>query len=318
MRAIQLTAPGQFTIVEVPVPTPGPEEVLVKVAACNTCPQWDLSLWRGIDLFEREGQPTYPQQVGWPGHEMAGVVVAAGSAVQGLRVGDRVANWNISPQSPNQCYAEYVALPAELVLPIPDHLPFEEAASLELLTCLATSILRAGEVVGKRVGVSGLGPAGLLAVQALKARGAREVVGFDPIATRCTLACQLGADRALVPGGADWQELTRSEHQLDLSLDCVGVADSVNGLLQVTRERVIIFGVPHGPITFTRAAWSKGLSLEGYGRRSRLGAEYALHLLASGQVTTRPLVSAVLPFEEYDRGIQLLSERAAIKVCFTP
>lgn len=315
MRALQITAPGQFTILDLPVPEPGPNDVLVKIEACNTCPQWDMTLWRGVDIFERPGQPVYPQKPGWPGHEGAGTVVRVGQNVSHLRPGDRVANWNLG-DVPVALYAEYAVIPADHVLKIPDHLSFPEAASLELLTCLATSILRAGEVVGKRVGVSGLGPAGLLAVQALKARGAREVVGFDLLPQRLALARTLGADAAYLPGSPEWEALRQDP--LDISIDCIGVADSVNRLMKVTRHRVIIFGVVHGPVTFTLDEWRKGLSLEGYGGRSRLGAEYALHLITSGQVKMAPLVSATLPLEEYARGVQLLLERQAIKVCFQP
>lgn len=55
MRALQITAPGQFTILDLPVPEPGPNDVLVRIEACNTCPQWDMTLWRGVDIFERPG-----------------------------------------------------------------------------------------------------------------------------------------------------------------------------------------------------------------------------------------------------------------------
>jgi len=54
--------------------------VLVAVHACNTCTQWDITVWRGIDIFERPGHPKYPLAPGATGHELAGLVVQAGKA----------------------------------------------------------------------------------------------------------------------------------------------------------------------------------------------------------------------------------------------
>ena len=172
--------------------------------------------------------------------------------------------------------------------------------------------------MGKRVGVSGMGPAGLLAIQALKARGAAEVTAFDIAPDRLTLARELGVDQAIVPGSAEWEDLLPRERQLELSIDCVGQADSVNALLRVTRQRLIIFGVPHGDIRFTIEAWSKNLTLEPCGPRPEQGAYYARHLLTTGQVKVDPFIGARLPLEEYPRGVQLLLDKRAIKVCFDP
>jgi threonine dehydrogenase-like Zn-dependent dehydrogenase len=322
MKALQITGPRQFRIVEAPVPSIGEHEVLVQIKGCNTCTQWDLTIWRGVDIFERDGYPRYPLELGATGHELAGVVSRVGRNVTLLREGDHVALWG-SPRGVQSSYqgggyAEYFVAHERSLLPFPDAVPFHEAALLELLTCLTTTILRAGEVVGERVGVSGMGPAGLLAVQALKARGAREVIGFDMDPARLELARRLGADRVMQADTPEWQELTAREANLPLSIDCIGVAASVNKLLKVTSKRVLLFGVPHGQIDFGIAEWVKGLTLEGYGSRSEEGAHYARHLLVSGQVKAAPLVTTSMPLEEYDRGVGLLDRKEAIKVFFTP
>jgi threonine dehydrogenase-like Zn-dependent dehydrogenase len=322
VKALQITGPRTCRIVDVPEPEIGDEEVLVQVKGCNTCTQWDLTVWRGVDIFERAGYPKYPLEPGATGHELAGVVVRTGKCVSLLREGDHVALWGSPPGIRHSYqgggYAEYYVAHERSVLAFPKTMPFQEAALLELLTCLTTTILRAGEVVGARVGVSGLGPAGLLAVQALKARGAAEVVGFDVDPSRLELAHTLGADRVIQPGSPEWQELTLREANLPLSIDCIGVAPSVNNLLKVTSKRVLLFGVPHGQIQFGITEWMKGLSLEGYGSRSEEGAHYARHLLVSGQVKAGPIVTTVLPLEEYDHGVALLESKEAVKVFFTP
>jgi threonine dehydrogenase-like Zn-dependent dehydrogenase len=319
MRAIQIVAPGRFEIVELPRPEPGPEEVLVEIKACNTCTHWDMTIWKGEDIFERPGHPVYPQDPGAPGHEWAGVVVECGPGATKLAPGDPVAFWGSVPgQRPRRQggYAEYIVVHQDAVVKAPPLLPFEEAAAQELLTCVATSILRASEVAGKRVGVSGIGPAGLLALQALKARGAAEVYAFDILPARLELARRLGADHGIIPHSPEWEALRGN--QLDVTIDCSGAGKAISAALRVTRGRVLVFGVPHGPVDWGIDEWRRGVTLEGFGGRTRQAADYARHLLATGQVKAGPLISARLPFERYDQGVEMLLRREAIKVSFQP
>ena len=313
MRALQITAPGTYVVTDIPRPEPRADEVLIKVAGCNTCTQWDLTVWRGVDIFDRDGFPRYPLQPGAPGHEFAGTVVAVGADVTRLRVGDHVATSG-GPSRETGAYVEYAVNSEELTWRMPPDLPFAQAGCCELLSCVCTSVLRLGEVVTKRVGVSGLGPAGLLAIQALRARGARHIVGFDVEPKRLALANELGADDAFLVRSREWETLTKEP--LDVSIDCVGVAASVNDLMKVTRDRLLIFGVLHGTAAYTQAEYRRGLKLEGYGRRLPEAGEYAAHLLSSRQVKTGRLISASFPLEQYERGIELLAGKEAIKVWY--
>ena len=322
MRALQLVAPGRPEVVDVPEPEIDDDEVLVEVKVCNTCTQWDITTFKGIDIFERDGHPKYPLAPGATGHEMAGVVTKRGRGVTRLKEGDHVAYWGSPPglgrNRPNGAYAQLYAAHERSFVPYPRDFPFEQAALTEIFTCLTGAIFKAGEVVGKRVGVSGLGPAGLLAVQAMKARGAEQVVAFDIDQERLAHAKRLGADHVMLPGSDEWNELTPRERNLDLSIDCIGVATSVNNLMKVTRDFVIIFGVAHGPITFDMSAWLKGLRLEATGPRPEKGAYYARHLLTTGQVKVDSFINARLPLEDYAKGVQLLIDKKAIKVAFDP
>jgi threonine dehydrogenase-like Zn-dependent dehydrogenase len=322
VKALQFTGPGQFQIVDAPIPEIVDDEVLVEVKACNTCTQWDITVWKGIDIFEREGHPKYPLAPGATGHELAGVVVKVGKAVTRLKEGDHAALWGTPPgvgrPRPNGGYAQYFAGHERSFVPYPRDFPLEQAALTEIFCCLTAALLKAGEVVGQRVGVSGMGPAGLLAIQALRARGADEVVAFDIAPARIELARELGADRVMVPRSEEWQELLPRENQLDVSIDCIGVADSVNALMQVTRRHLIIFGVPHGDIRFTLDAWLKDLTIEPCGPRPEKGAYYARHLLTTGQVKVDRFIGARLPLEDYAKGVQLLIDKKVIKVCFDP
>lgn len=320
MRALIVPEPRTHRVEDVPVPIILDDEVLVEVEVCATCTQWDITTWTGIDIFEREGFPEYPLPVGATGHELAGYVVKAGPDTS-LGVGDRVAYWGAPGAGrppPIGGYAEFFAAHERSFVSYPPDFPFEQAALTELLTCVASAIFKAGDVDGKRVGVSGLGPAGLMAVQALKARGAGEVIAFDIAQDRIDLAIELGADRGMIPESDEWQELLPRERNLDIAIDCIGLARSVNNLMRITRDQLIIFGVPHGEIRFTMEAWFKDLMVQPCGPRTDRGARYAKHLITSGQVKVDRLINVTMPMEHYDQGIQLLMDKQAIKVAFIP
>jgi len=322
VRALHIPEPRKHFVAEIPTPNIVDDEVLVEVKLCATCTQWDITTWTGVDIFEREGYPQYPLQPGATGHELAGVVVKAGSDITTLKVGDRVALWGTPPgvgrQAANGGYAEYYAGHERSFVRYAEDVPFERAALTELLTCLTAAIFKAGEVAGKRVGVSGLGPAGLMAVQALKARGASEVLAFDIAQDRIDLAVRLGADRGMAPESDEWEQLLPRDRQLDIAIDCIGLARSVNNLMRITRNQLIIFGVPHGDIHFSMDAWFKDLTIQPCGPRSEVGAHYAGHLLSSGQVNVDDFIHSVLPLEQYDKGVGLLIDKKAVKVGFDP
>src|SRR5206468_9834233 len=122
-------------------------------------------LWRGQDIFERQGYPRYPLLPGRPGHEMTGTVVATGPGLDELTEGDRVASIFDSGESRPGFYAEYAVAREAQLLRVPDHPPIADVASLELAQCVAVTFQRAGDLAGLRVGISGLGPAGLIAGQ---------------------------------------------------------------------------------------------------------------------------------------------------------
>jgi threonine dehydrogenase-like Zn-dependent dehydrogenase len=213
-------------------------------------------------------------------------------------------------------YAEYVAVHEASVVRFAADLPFPLAALQEMLTAVCSSVVRAGAVAGKRVGVSGLGAAGLLCVQALRALAPAALYGFDPLPARRDLAGTAGADAALAPGAPEWEALRGDP--LDLTIECSGTGAGISGALRVTRGRVLVFGVPHGPVDFGIEQWRTGVALEGYGGRLREGAALARHLLATRQIAQDLLVTTTLPLADYARGVELLLRQEAIKVCFRP
>ena len=195
MRAIQITEPGRFRIVDTPEPAAGPGEVLIAVQACVTCPHWDTTIFRGVDIFDRPGHPKYPIPVGYPGHEVSGRVEAVGEGVTSLQVGDRVATLKAGGESNPGFYSELISRPAEMVTRIPDNTSYEAAASMEMAYHMSPYVRALGDVAGKRVGIVGLGPAGIIALQMVRAEGAGAVVAIDLVPERLELAARWARTR---------------------------------------------------------------------------------------------------------------------------
>jgi threonine dehydrogenase-like Zn-dependent dehydrogenase len=261
----------------------------------------------------------YPYTPGQPGHEMAGEVSALGPDVSGLAVGDTVAAWRDAGAKRQGCYAQYVLCLAENLLKIPPQLTAQEVASLELAMCIQVSfdqLLRHDAVHGKRFGVSGLGPAGLVAIQMARAYGARHVVAIDPVAKRRALALTLGAHEAIAP--ADLASDGRQPFPLDAALDCTGLPVSIEPLMSKTKETVAIFGVLREDVRFGWDHWRRGFKLLGYERHNRAAAEVALQMVVNGQLTLTPLATHTLPLRCYSEGVELLRTKQAIKVRFLP
>ena len=210
----------RFGVVRVPVPEPGAGEVLVEVAAAGVCLS-DLHLVDGTLV---------PPGVRGPvtlGHEVAGTVVAVGAAVPAdIPVGRRVVLH--AGQACGRCdqclrhrqpcprartrgvhcdggWAQYALATADAVIPIPDGLPFEQAAimpdavSTPYVAIVDTAAVRPGQAVG----VWGVGGLGAHAVQLLRLVGAAPIIAVDPLPAARLRALDVGADIALDPAAED-------------------------------------------------------------------------------------------------------------------
>jgi len=328
MKVIQvMAARGEVAVLDLPVPTPGPGEVLVRVQAVTTCPQWDLHLRHNEPMFVGHTF-RYPYAPGQPGHEATGEIEALGNGVNALSVGDRVSVWRDPGHDVPGCYAQFVVRKQEDVIRVPSDLPYAATAPLELAMCVGATFLRLtgmDALRDRRVGVSGLGPAGLIAGQMARAEGAASVVGFDPSAKRREHAGRHGFDAVYDPRG-DLAGLFPARAPklggawkpgLDCAVDCVGAKASVEFLMDRGAETVALFGVQREDYTFAPRHWMS-LYLVGYPRHTREAAQYAVGLLERGQLDLSALVTHHLPLERYADGVDLLERQEAIKVCFWP
>jgi propanol-preferring alcohol dehydrogenase len=199
-------------IEEIPTPTPGPGEVLIKVAACGVCHS-DLHLAMGEwDLLKPITK--LPLTLG---HEVAGTIAAVGEGVTGFEAGDRVGlpwlHWTCgecefcsmgretlcSKQQVTGCtvdggFAEFVKARASHIAKLPDELSFEEAAPLLCAGLTVHSAMKKADIqAGQKIAVFGVGGLGHLAIQLARAKGA-EIVAVDVADDKLELARECGAN----------------------------------------------------------------------------------------------------------------------------
>jgi NADPH2:quinone reductase len=249
MRALQQTSlngPQDLRLItDAPVPVPGPEEVLIRVTAAGVN-FGDISQARGTFL----GGPRPPYLAGF---EAAGVIVAVGEAVTGLKLGARVVGVGIG----GGAFAEYMALPAVAAVPVPAGWAEEQALGLVVNWPTALAALRplgrvaAGQTVLIHAAAGGTGQA---AVKMAKHYGATVIAAASPGKHETVRA--LGADHVLDSRGAGLAaEVLRltGGAGADLVLESVGGATLGASLTAAKRVtgRVVVYGVPGGeaPIT---------------------------------------------------------------------
>jgi threonine dehydrogenase-like Zn-dependent dehydrogenase len=328
MKTLQALGGREFKILTQPDPTPGPGEALVRVEAITTCPQWDLHLRHGEPMFVGH-EFRFPYTPGQPGHEAAGTVTEIGEGVEALKPGDRVAVWRDPGHDVPGCYAQYVVRPEHDLIVIPDEIPFASAAPTELAMCLGATFLRLKDMNvldGRRVGISGLGPAGLVAGQMARAEGASLVVGFDLSESRRERALTAGFDLALDPRSEEAERRFPSRPPtmgmpwnpgLEAGVDCVGAKASVESMMARVSETLALFGVQREEYAFAPRHWLS-LCLVGYPPHRREAAEYAVGLIRRGALDLSVLVTHHMELEDYAQAIDLLEKQEAVKVCFHP
>jgi threonine dehydrogenase-like Zn-dependent dehydrogenase len=249
MRAAYLPGGRVVDLRDVPVPSPGPGQVLLAMGASTICGSDLRAIYR-----EHLGQGAEAYQGVIAGHEPCGRVVSLGPGVTSFAEGDRVvvyhiagcghcpdcaAGYDISCESPERRaygwqrdggHAEYVLAEARSLVPLPSGLSYLDGASVACSTGTAYEALCRLGVSGRdALLVTGLGPVGLAAGMLGRALGATRVVGVDPSAERRALAVSTaGFDEALDATGDAAAEVRRltGGHGAETAIDCSGVASA--------------------------------------------------------------------------------------------
>jgi L-iditol 2-dehydrogenase len=343
MKSLLLSEYSHLEIAEMPAPTPGAGEVLVRVEACGIC---------GSDVHGYDGSSGRRIPPIVMGHEAAGTVAAVGAGVEGFAEGDRVtfdstvycgdceycARGEINLCENRQvigvscgdyrrhgAFAEYVVLPQRILYHLPDKLSFAEAAMLEA-TSVALHAVRVSEAQGSETAlVIGAGMIGLLTLQAARAAGCKPVFIADVDRTRLELARQVGADEALHLSGAKLvaEVLRLTEGRgVDLAYEAVGREETVTAAIDSTRKggTVTLIGniAPEVKLPLQKVV-TRQIRVQG---SCASAGEYpqAIELIASGKIKVTPLITAVAPLEDGPRWFERLhaGEPNLMKVILTP
>ncbi len=272
MKAVVFKEARKLVVEDVPEPTAGPDEVVVKVKVVGICGS-DLHLYQYGYL-----PPDYIM-----GHEATGTVVSVGNDVTDWKKGDRV--WVAGGGACDACdfclegrpelcrnplsvgtgalpgaYAEYVKVPSRFLIRLPDDLSMREGALGDPIACAHYPVNLSGIERGDSALVLGAGPIGLFLLHYLKHLGIEPVILSEPVARRAALGRELGADMVLDPTKvsieSEVRKLTRDMGP-DVVYECAGLPSTTVDAVSLVRccGKVVWVGVCMEEVTFVPALW---------------------------------------------------------------
>jgi 2-desacetyl-2-hydroxyethyl bacteriochlorophyllide A dehydrogenase len=321
MKAAVLHGPRDLRVESTPAPEPGAGEVLVNVTLAGLCGT-DHRIWTG------KRPVRYPRVMG---HELVGRLTETGERV--------VIEPNFScGQCPlcqegntNLClartavgidvdggFAELVRVPSPCCWPVPAGVADEDLLLTEPLAVVVRAVIRGAPKAGETAAVVGAGTLGLLALQVLRAHGAR-VLAVSRTRRRLDLATKLGAEdvHSLADGPLDAAARRFSGREgVDLVVETAGVAEAVTQALELVRPggRVVLTGLPHEPtpVPFFSVV-RREVTIVGSMIYQDEFPE-ALRLVASGAVQTRPLVTHHFTLDAIGEAFSAHADANSIKV----
>ncbi|HYL20939.1 MAG TPA: zinc-binding dehydrogenase [Gemmatimonadales bacterium] len=340
MKAAVFRGPHRpLELADVPTPTPGAGEVLVKVAGCGLC-HTDLHY---VDHAVKTFKP--PPLI--LGHEAAGTVAALGPETNGCAVGDRVlipavlscgrcgfcregrenlcTNLVMLGNNVDGAYAEYVAVPAKDLVAVPPGLALERACVIaDAISTPYHAVKHRGRVrVGDQVAVVGCGGVGLNVVQCAAAAGAR-VIAVDLNADRLELARTLGAADTVNP--RDVERLDQAVRKLtdggvDVAFEAIGTPATIELAFSLLRRggRLCVIGYSAEPVKLS-AARLMYYELEIAGSLGCGAGEYPeiLALVGAGKIKLDPIVSGTVALAAINEGLDRLRRGEGVRWVVIP
>lgn len=329
MKAAVWTDYGKMEVQDVPTPVINENEVLLKVRAAGVCK---------TDLHVYTGQFAYGKPPHILGHEICGEVAEIGAAVKGVSVGQRVlvetsigcgvcaackrgdrhlcaTREEIGTAPHTGGYAQYVKAPAQNIVPLPDAVTDEEAAIFESAMCPSGGLMRIGVRMGETVVVYGVGPAGLSFLQVAKALGAGRVIVVGRNKRRLEKALHFGAD--VIVCSAEESVPERIAELTDgcgagLVCDTTGAPRIIEEAVEVAANggRVILYGLPAetANVAFpVKTIIMKQLTVHGVENNPYVW-EPLTHLVASGRVNLKDMVTHTFPLDRIEDAFALLED----------
>lgn len=260
MKAAAYFGKHDVRIIDIPIPTPCDNEVLIKVAACGVCGT-DIHIFNGDGGFKQSPKGTVL------GHEFSGTVEKIGKNVKSVAVGDRVCvDPNVLCGECDGCrsgighfcesitgigttvnggFAEYCVAPQSQIYRVSDKTSFECAAMSEPVACCLHGIDLCNINCGDTVAVVGGGMIGLIMVQLARLSGAAKIVLIELIATKRELAKKLGADVCIDPMAEDVEAECKKLGRINCVIECVGRTSTMQQAIRLAgyKGTVMLFGL---------------------------------------------------------------------------
>lgn len=341
MKAIIKEKTGKGAILkDIPLPKPGPKEVLIKVKMGAICGS-DVHIYNWTE-WAQAVVPSLPHILG---HEFAGEIVEVGKEVSNLKPGDHVAGETHIPC--DNCYlcltgqrhicqfmkvygvhsqgifSEYAVLPEPCAVKIPKEIPIPVATMME--PCgVAVHGLSQGIVAGKKLTIFGCGPIGLFAIQAAVAYGASRIYAIDISENRLQMAKSFGATKIFHAEKDPLEKIILEETNglgVDMVLEISGQQKAYDQGLRILRKggTFVIIGVAAKPIQLevpTNIMY-KEAKLFGITGREMYGTWYqVIDLIQSGKVDLEKVITHKLPPEKFAEAFQIAMEAQHGKVAF--
>lgn len=327
MKAIVLKGPNEFSLQEIDNPLPAQDDVEIKVLMAGICGT-DLHLLRGKNPFA-----TYPVI---PGHEFMGEVLKAPEKSE-LKKGDRVTVYPaegcgkceacktgklphcpefkvIGVRLPGGCFAESVVAHHRRVFLLPKEMEDEVGAMVEPTAVAVHANRRAGVERETKVVVIGGGPIGLLIAQVAKAYGASTVIISEPLAERRNVAKKMGFDLTCNPQDEHLVSFVRAHMGMpDVVFDVVGNKKTLTDSEEMLRPdgHLMLIALPHseGQVLPYRSLFAKELNV--IGSRTYFMEDFpeSIKLLHTQRINVRPLISKILPLDQFTQGVELLEKQ---------
>jgi threonine 3-dehydrogenase len=340
VRALVKTkaAPG-LELLDVPKPSAGPGEVVVRVLATSLCGT-DNHIYRWDEWARGRIHP--PRIIG---HELCGEVVEAGPGVAAVAVGDYVAaeshitcavcfqcrtgnahvckNYRILGIDEDGSFAEYVRLPERVLWKTSREIPPEFACLQEPLGNAVHAAL-VEDLTGQSVLITGCGPTGLFSTAVARTAGAGVIIASDISDYRLGLAKQLGADYTINPTRDDTNLITRvtGGEGVDVALEMSGSPTAIHSCFLHVKNggRVTLFGIPEAQVSFdmTNEIIFKGIRVYGVTGRRLFQTWYRLSGLFKAGLNIKPVVTHVLPLDKFAEGFDLVAKGQCGKVVLRP
>lgn len=329
MKAAVLYRVGEpLVIEEVPIPEVGYGEVLIQVKASGICHS-DLHIMDGTTVRD------LPLIIG---HECAGIISKVGGGVNKWKIGDRVVvNCHIPCRACRNCfegreiicenkkiighhfagaYAEYLKVPEQILIKLPETISFEQGAVLTdaVATPYHAISKRANIRIGESVAVFGIGGLGIHAVQLAKIAGASVVYAVDMDEVAIERAAALGAIPIHAKSEDPVAAIRRYERDgVDASLEFVGIPSTIDQAVRVLRRggRATICGLSTKPIqTVDPGIFVRGeLTLQGAWGATIFEIEKLISLIESRQLDITGSITQTISLEDVNEGLRILRER---------